>query len=413
MINIKGKTIYGPNVVTSGLVLYLDAANTRSYSPNAYPAPLDIFSYMGSNANAATITRDTAESSPAGGSALKMAITGNDPYTASYASSQFSFTTVASGQAWTVSCWIRASTATTAGFFIFGADNTGNWIEGWNQMFSITTSWQRFSYTYTFSNANTVAMQLRFDGVDSGGSGINVWFDGLQVERNSTATTFNSRYNQNANNWLDLSTRSNNSLLTNGATFTNSNGGAIVFDGTNDWANNGVFPAYSFANGLTIDVVVKFDTLSGAWQRFIDFGNGEAAGNIIFGRFSNSNNVFFECRASTGDVTRIYLSSAAPLTTNEISFYSVTLPAGTPGAPTSGTLLYKNGIQISGSHFNSDFPRIPETITRSNSYIARSNWASDSYLDGNIYQLKIYNRTLTTSEILQNYNSHRKLFGLL
>lgn len=31
MINIKGKTIYGPNVVTSGLVLYLDAANTRSY----------------------------------------------------------------------------------------------------------------------------------------------------------------------------------------------------------------------------------------------------------------------------------------------------------------------------------------------------------------------------------------------
>ncbi len=30
-INIKGKTVYGPNIVTDGLVLYLDAANTKSY----------------------------------------------------------------------------------------------------------------------------------------------------------------------------------------------------------------------------------------------------------------------------------------------------------------------------------------------------------------------------------------------
>lgn len=32
MINIKGKFIKGPNVVTNGLVMYLDAANTKSYS---------------------------------------------------------------------------------------------------------------------------------------------------------------------------------------------------------------------------------------------------------------------------------------------------------------------------------------------------------------------------------------------
>lgn len=30
-INIKGRTVYGPNIVTDGLVLYLDAANTKSY----------------------------------------------------------------------------------------------------------------------------------------------------------------------------------------------------------------------------------------------------------------------------------------------------------------------------------------------------------------------------------------------
>lgn len=30
-IVIKGRTVYGPNIVTDGLVLYLDAANTKSY----------------------------------------------------------------------------------------------------------------------------------------------------------------------------------------------------------------------------------------------------------------------------------------------------------------------------------------------------------------------------------------------
>jgi hypothetical protein len=392
MINIKGKTIYGPNVVTSGLVLYLDAANPRSYSPNAYPAPLDIFSYMGSNANAATITRDTAESSPAGGSALKMAITGNDPYTASYASSQFSFTTVASGQAWTVSCWIRASTATTAGFFIFGADNTGNWIEGWNQMFSITTSWQRFSYTYTFSNANTVAMQLRFDGVDSGGSGINVWFDGLQVERNSTATTFNSRYNQNANNWLDLSKSGYTSLLVKGPVASNL---GITLDGVNDYAYISHGGALAFNTGNFTVCVWNRDNTNPTAQYAGIITNDDATDDT-WKIFKDIGNTYYTARS---------FNKTVPFnnyTVNKFHMYAYTFNSGT-------VTTYFDGNPTGNSETGASNP-----VSRNN--IAFGSYRYQDAINGNylhnqtIGPTMLYNRALTSTEILQNYTAMKSKF---
>jgi outer membrane receptor protein involved in Fe transport len=73
-------------------------------------------------ANAATLSRDTAVTdSPAGGVAMKMAVTGNDPYTATYNSTTFNIATAASGQTWTLSVYVKASVATTGELFIFGA----------------------------------------------------------------------------------------------------------------------------------------------------------------------------------------------------------------------------------------------------------------------------------------------------
>jgi len=34
------------------------------------------------------------------------------------------------------------------------------------------------------------------------------------------------------------------------------------------------------------------------------------------------------------------------------------------------------------------------------------------YLDGNIYNVKIYDRVLSSEEILQNYNAQKSRFGL-
>jgi hypothetical protein len=86
MINIKGKTIYGPNVVTSGLVLYLDAANTRSY-PGTGTTWFDL---SGKNNHVSAVNGPTWNSSGYfandadsyfSGAGTSTIPTGNSPYT--------------------------------------------------------------------------------------------------------------------------------------------------------------------------------------------------------------------------------------------------------------------------------------------------------------------------------------------
>jgi hypothetical protein len=100
--------------------------------------------------------------------------------------------------------WAKASVATTGALFIFGVNSSGTYIEAPSGNINITTSWARYTFTTTFANALTTNIQLRLDGPDSGGTGVNVWWDGLQLEQSSAATTFNS-FSNTSRRWFDLS----------------------------------------------------------------------------------------------------------------------------------------------------------------------------------------------------------------
>jgi hypothetical protein len=91
---------------------------------NVIPSSLDIFSWAGfAGANAATVSRDsTTGLSPAGGVPFKMAVTGNDPYTNTYGAQYWNLATAAPGQTWKATVYVKASSATQAGIFIFGAE---------------------------------------------------------------------------------------------------------------------------------------------------------------------------------------------------------------------------------------------------------------------------------------------------
>ena len=154
-------------------------------STNLIPTPLDIYSWNGSaGANGATLSRDkTTGLSPAGGVPMLMAVTAADPYTASYGSVQWNLGTAASGQTWVASAYVKASVSTQAGFFIFGSSSGGAIIDYAESLYSVTTSWALISYTYTFTNASVTNIQLRMDGPNSGGAGVNIWWDQLQLYR--------------------------------------------------------------------------------------------------------------------------------------------------------------------------------------------------------------------------------------
>jgi len=386
-----------PNIVTSGLVLSMDAGNPRSYSPNTFPSPIDTFGYFGTaGTNNCTISRDTSIApSPANGIPLKMAVTGNDPYIATYASTNWSFTTAAPGQTWTVSVWIRASAATTAGFFIFGANSAGGYIELVNPMFSVTTEWQRFSGSITLGNPSTTALQVRFDGPDSGGTGVNVWYDGLQVEQTSTASNFNSRYNLNGITYDDLSLNRYNGVLTNGPTYKSQNNGYIDFDGVNDYSlSSGL---QTFGNDMT-------------WEAWVYCTQNVSTYNMFMGRylpyFSFYGGVQLYFSNNIGGVQQT-IATAGNLSLNTWYHGVFTVSYS---APNTTMKIYTNGVETASQAFSGTQQNYAYGFM-----IGDGNNGSNSSwypFKGRIGPVKVYNRTLSATEVQQNFNALRGRYGI-
>ena len=192
-------------IATDRCVLNLDANNSKSYSNNTHSYPLDVGTWaVPAGAYQATLSRDTTVTgSPAGGVPLKMAVsaaTPNSAYVGTYNSPTWNIAPALNGQTWTVSFWVKGSSAFTASMLIFEANSSGNYTTYGQPSYSVTTSWTRVSGTYTMTQATTAYIQVRFDNYNVS---TNMWVDGLQVEKNASATTFNPRTNSSGSTWTD------------------------------------------------------------------------------------------------------------------------------------------------------------------------------------------------------------------
>lgn len=228
--------------------------------------------------------------------------------------------------------------------------------------------------------------------------------DGLQLNYDASFVT---SYPQTGDTWYNLN-NTNNGTLTNGPTFSSANGGLIGFDGVDDHINLGTTPAIDFTGGLTIEVLVLFSSLgAGGWERFIDLTHTSSGTSITFCRNSTTTNIVFQVRNITGgDAQRRYVSTTNPIVTNQMLMFTTTLPGGTAGDPVSGCKMFRNGVEIAGGEqVAGEFPRVPTTITRNVCYIGRSPFVGNAYLNGRVYSVRMYNRVLSSSEILQNYQS--------
>ena len=196
-------------------------------------------------------------------------------------------------------------------------------------------------------------------------------------------------YPRTGTSWSDVSGNGNNGTLTNGPTFNSSNGGSIVFDGGDDCVL-----VNSNANILSKTAYTKT-----AWFYTTSFGTNN---NIISG--GNSGQHAFWLGASSylraghnGNWSTVVTTTSMSL--NTWYYGAVTFNTST------GWILYLNGIQETTSSDTTTFTGNQEIL------IGAYSTAGNVYT-GRIATSLVYNRVLTSTEILQNYNATKSRFGL-
>jgi hypothetical protein len=196
--------------------------------------------------------------------------------------------------------------------------------------------------------------------------------------------------------WTDLSRNGNNGTLVNmGSTgFSSSNGGVIVFDGINDYID---LPTITFnTNPFTIDLWFKINGNQTANSSLLCVAAAGTANNWQLSFINNVELLFFYRGIGLSNAFNLNYTFVTETWTNVIITKNTS----------NNIISYVNGVQTNSVTYASNYNNTePLRIGL--------NRSQTDYYKGNISACKIYlNKSLSSSEILQNYNTIKSRFGL-
>jgi len=220
--------------------------------------------------------------------------------------------------------------------------------------------------------------------------GSNIATDGLVLALDAANP---KSYVSGSTTWNDLSGNNNSGSLINGPTFSSENGGSIVFDGVDDYVSisQNINPS-----NITLEFVYKA-SVSSPYEYLISNArdccgtyNGYEL-QIVDGvpRFSIWNSTQVGVNGILTLTNQIYHLTAT-YEGSQLKIYQNSILTGTAnsalgiGSPASYNLAI-GGMGINPAFYN---------------------------LTGNIYVGRVYNRALSASEILQNYNALKSRYNL-
>ena len=236
-------------------------------------------------------------------------------------------------------------------------------------------------FTYFAGQTDKLCVNRDYEGIVTDGLVLNV------------DAGFTPSYPKNGTTWYDVS-GTNNGTLTNGPTFDTGNGGSIVFDGTNDYADNTNFTNANTSSG-TICGWVYPDSNGNNDQMVINIGGTTTYGGTRVIRIYSNQWSWATYGSGNQDWNAI----------TSVNFNTWSYVVGV----WSGTSLnfYLNTVGYSATRIGVVTP--VGSVFR----IGISAWStSDRPFKGKISSVQIYNRVLSSSEILQNYNAQKGRFGL-
>jgi hypothetical protein len=205
-------------------------------------------------------------------------------------------------------------------------------------------------------------------------------------------------YQSGSTTWFDKSGNGNNATLVNGPTFNTGSLGSIVFDGTNDYAQIPTFliPTGSFSCESFFQWSSLGTDTGTVFSLNYDYPN---TGYLI--RQKDDISGKFVIWSDYGSESGIF--STLALTTNTWNHVTVIQNSNTCS-------IYINGVLDSSQSLPN--PVLSQSFRVLLGARATSGSSAGAYLSGRIAISKIYNRALSASEVLQNYNATKGRFGL-
>jgi hypothetical protein len=184
--------------------------------------------------------------------------------------------------------------------------------------------------------------------------------------------------------WADITGNNNSATLTNGPTFTSVGASSyLTFDGTNDYAQ---------INNVVLSGTQDF-TIS-AWVQYIN-SNG-----TIFGNYGTGNLQVFYGPSYLG----MFLNNYSAYANAAIHYKSGINQLVVQRSGGSNLLVWVNAVLV-------DTGTSSDTIGTTSNFRIGANTSGNELQGGRFYNLQVYNRALTPSEIFHNYTSTKGRFA--
>ena len=413
------------NTVTDGLVMYLDAANTKSLA-DVPSRNLLLWSQQFDNWSKyqSTVSTDTT-TAPDGTSTADTNIETSGLTGWRGVSQQLNGVT--SGGTYTFSIYAKnyngrniqmtvydvpsyANVYTTnfnlqLGVIISSYD-IGNGVLTNSSIVSVGNGWYRCSISGYIPNATQVlpyVMLLNSGNTTSytgdGVSGVYLW--GGQMELGNVATTYIPTTTAAASRvpaWTDISKGGNNGTLTSGLTYDYSNGGSLVFNGTSNYVNCGNILNYTSGNfSFSYWIYVNSLTTNQSGQGPIILFKGQYQVNGYYDQINTGGAIGFNTNTN-GVVVGSGTGFGVILTGRT---YNICYTRNG-----SSIRVYVNGVDVttySGTHL--------DPVSSSSNFLINS-YGGTIFSNVRTYSFSNYNRALSATEVLQNYNAAKSRFGL-
>ena len=430
-------TAGGPDIIEDGLVLALDAANTKSF--RGEPTE-NLFATFSSNENNAVLvgvspislacgaSGNWSRCNYGGGTFAYSHIETTNPYGVNslvgnlvatvsggdYRATISNIGATTLNRTFTFSIWIKNNGGSDTNLSM--SIRTNGDANGITVGKSITNEWQRISITHTFTGTCTSEIRSYLFNVNAG---TNILLYGAQLEEKSYPTRFvngtRSTTVAAGGGWADISGNDNHGEILNGTSTSNDGSvlGALDFDGTNDYIDLGT--QLNNLTVFTVEGVFKTDITGGADTFQVIFGAGPL-------NTSNYTNI------SIGNLTGSYPDESfhVVLKANTLQFY-VRNGANfyfdqkyhhfVVNTEANKNAVYIDGVEQSLTYSQGssavDWGGINSLGASNVCAIGRRSYnGGNGYFNGNIPFIRVYNRSLTEKEILANYNSLKSRFGL-